>query len=126
VGEQDNRATIERLAKALSEGDLELFHAQFREDSIIEYAQSGERVAGAENRQALYGAFPSLPKVAPIRILTCGDLGVLEAKLDYGDDVAWLAVFILEFRDGKIAKETTYWTQPFEAPEWRSAWVERT
>ena len=34
-------------------------------------------------------------------------------------------VFIFEMRDGKIAKETDYWPQSFETPEWRAQWVER-
>jgi ketosteroid isomerase-like protein len=126
VSEAENRATIERLGKALSEGDLNLFHQQFTDDSVMHYAQSGERIVGAENRRGIYGAFPSLPKVSPRHISMSGDLGVLEAQLDYGDGTDWRAVFIFEFRDGKIAKETAYWTQPFEAPEWRSAWVEPT
>ena len=27
--------------------------------------------------------------------------------------------------DGRIWRETTYWAEPFEAPDWRSPWVER-
>ena len=34
-------------------------------------------------------------------------------------------MFIFELRDGRIAKETAYWSLPFEAPEWREQWVER-
>jgi hypothetical protein len=33
---------------------------------------------------------------------------------------------IVEFRDGQIAKQTDYFATPFEAPAWRSQWVERT
>jgi hypothetical protein len=28
-------------------------------------------------------------------------------------------------RDGRIARETAYWSKPFPAPEWRAPWVER-
>jgi hypothetical protein len=28
-------------------------------------------------------------------------------------------------RNGRIAREIAYWSKPFPAPEWRSAWVER-
>jgi hypothetical protein len=31
----------------------------------------------------------------------------------------------VEFRDGKIARETRYYSAPFEAPEWRARFVER-
>jgi hypothetical protein len=28
-------------------------------------------------------------------------------------------------RDGKIWRDTRYYAEPFEAPEWRAQWVER-
>jgi hypothetical protein len=34
-------------------------------------------------------------------------------------------VSVLELRDGKVVKETDYYAQPFQAPEWRAHWVER-
>ena len=125
MGEQENRQTVERVVQALNERDLELFHGQFHEDAVMEYPQSGERIAGGENRRAVYGAFPSLPTVSPRRIHAAGDLVVVEASLDYGDGATWLAVFVFELRDGKIAHETAYWPQPFEAARWRAEWVER-
>ncbi|BCW68371.1 hypothetical protein NicSoilB4_31340 [Arthrobacter sp. NicSoilB4] len=50
---------------------------------------------------------------------------VLEASLDY-DGPKYETVFIFEFRDGKIATETAYWSEAFEAPAWRAQWVEKT
>jgi hypothetical protein len=34
-------------------------------------------------------------------------------------------VSIMEFRDGKVAHETQYFGDPFDAPAWRAQWVER-
>ena len=34
-------------------------------------------------------------------------------------------VSIMELRDGKVARETHYFADPFEPPEWRARWVER-
>jgi hypothetical protein len=31
----------------------------------------------------------------------------------------------MEFRDGKVARETQYFADPFEAAAWRAQWVER-
>jgi hypothetical protein len=61
----------------------------------------------------------------PREIRVSGDLVVVEANLDYGDGTPWQAVFVFELRDGKIARETAYWPQPFEAADWRAQWVER-
>jgi hypothetical protein len=124
VTDTPNREAVERVIEALNTRDLDLFHAQFHDDSVIEYPQSGERIVGAENRRAVYGAFPGLPKVTPREIHVGGDLVVVEAQLDYGDGAEWQAVFLFELRDGKIARETAYWPQPFEAADWRAAWVE--
>jgi len=30
----------------------------------------------------------------------------------------------MEFRDGKVVHETQYFADPFEAPAWRSQWVQ--
>jgi len=123
MGEQQNRETVERLIEALNTRDLERFDAQFHEDSVLEYPQSGERVLGGDNRRAVYAAFPALPQVAPRRLVVDGDLAVLEATLDYGEGTDWQAVFVFDLRDGRIAKETAYWAQPFEAADWRAQWV---
>jgi hypothetical protein len=32
---------------------------------------------------------------------------------------------IVEFEDGKIKRDSGYFAEPFEAPEWRAKWVER-
>ena len=125
MGQQENRQTVERLVEALNTGDLELFDAQFHEDSVLEYPQSGERVVGGDNRRAVYAAFPTLPHVSPRRLVVDGDLAVLEATLDYAEGTDWRAVFVFELRDGRIARETAYWAQPFDAADWRVQWVER-
>jgi ketosteroid isomerase-like protein len=124
MGEDQNRETIERLIQCLNDRKVELMDELFHDDAVMDWPQSGERVVGADNRRAVYGAFPLLPTITPRRMLAAGDLVVAEASLDYEGPV-YNAVFIFELRDGKIAKETAYWAEPFEAPEWRAEWVER-
>jgi len=34
-------------------------------------------------------------------------------------------VSIMEFRNGKVVRETQYFADPFEAPAWRSQWVQQ-
>ena len=31
----------------------------------------------------------------------------------------------MEFRNGKVVRETQYFADPFEAPAWRSQWVQQ-
>ena len=120
--EAANRRAVERLFQALIDQDLKGFHRRFQEDSVIEFPQSGERIVGGERRRAVYRSFPGRPSVR--RIVTGGDLAVVEADVDYGDGVDWRAVFIFELHDAKIAKLTAYWTQPFAPAESRAASVE--
>ena len=119
------RETVEALIATLNAGDVDGMDAVFHEDAVMEWPQSGERVVGGDNRRGIYRSFPQLPKISPRRIVGEGDIWVAEATLDYGDGAEYQTVFVFELRDGKIAKETAYWSQPFPAPEWRAAWVER-
>ncbi len=48
----------------------------------------------------------------------------MEAKSDYGGSISNV-VNVIELRDGKILRETRYYSDPFEAPAWRAQWVER-
>ncbi len=120
-----NEKVIERLIKCINEKKVEVMDELFHDDAVMDWPQSGERIVGAANRRAIYGAFPALPTITPRRMVSEGDLVAAEASLDYGGPSPYKAVFIFEFRDGKIAKETAYWSEPFEAPDWRSQWVEK-
>ena len=122
---RENEKVIERLIKCINEKKVEVMDELFRDDAVMDWPQSGERIVGAANRRAIYGAFPALPTITPRRMVSEGELVVAEASLDYGGPSPYKAVFIFEFKDGKIAKETAYWSEPFPAPEWRAQWVEK-
>jgi hypothetical protein len=34
-------------------------------------------------------------------------------------------MLIVELKDRKMRRDTRYYAEPFEAPEWRAKWVER-
>jgi hypothetical protein len=54
-----------------------------------------------------------------------GNLWVTEYTITYQGQPAY-TVSIMEFRDGKVVHETRYFSEPFDAPAWRSPWVQRT
>ena len=118
-----NQRVVERLVAGINSRDLKVMDEIFWNDAVMDWPQSGERVAGAVNRREIYSRFPTLPHITPRRYLAEGHVVVLEARMDYSGPV-YDAVFIFEFRDGKIARETAYWSEPFEAPAWRAEWVE--
>ena len=51
-------------------------------------------------------------------------MGVIEGVNDYDGDV-WNVVLILELnRDGMILRDTRYYGERSDPPDWRSGWVE--
>ncbi|HEV3235747.1 MAG TPA: hypothetical protein VGZ25_02090 [Gemmataceae bacterium] len=58
------------------------------------------------------------------RIVGINDLWVTEYVINYGTTVVQ-TVSIMEFQNGKVIHETQYFAEPFEAPAWRSQWVEK-
>ena len=59
------------------------------------------------------------------RVLVKEGLWVVEAVIDYDDGRVFDVVVISELKDGKMWRDRWYFAEPFEAPEWRSQWVER-
>lgn len=45
--------------------------------------------------------------------------------MDYPNGDGYQMIAIIELRHGKIAKTTTWYPAPFEAPAWRAPYVER-
>jgi SnoaL-like protein len=123
MDDQQIRATlIDLLTNLDPDVEYELRHENF----VAEMPQSSERIRGRDNMRAMQRAFP--PDHAPTfrvrRITGADDVWTVEATGDYGGEI-YLVVAIIEFRDGKIIRETRYYPQPFEPPPWRSQWVER-
>jgi hypothetical protein len=67
---------------------------------------------------------PGKKRFAVRRIIGGGDLWITEFILTYDDKPSY-TVSIMEFRDGKSARETQYFADPFVAPAQRARWVER-
>jgi hypothetical protein len=111
--------------QASAAGDVEAEHDIYDESAICDYPQSGERILGRRNLQALRSHHPGKPSGFKVRrILGKGDLWITEYTITYQGRPAY-TVSIMEFRDGKVVHETQYFADPFDAPEWRTQWVQR-
>jgi ketosteroid isomerase-like protein len=122
---QSIRTAIERHWSASAAGDLDAEHDIYRDDAVCEYPQSGEVIHGRDNLQALRSHHPGRPSGFTVRrIVGEGPLWVSEYVITYqGKPVH--TVSIMEFRDGKVSRETQYFADPFDAPAWRATWVGR-
>jgi len=106
-------------------GDINAEHDIYDDKVICDYPQSGERIIGRNNLQALRGHHPGKPSGFRVkRILGENDLWITEYMITYKEQQAF-TISIMEFRDGKVVHETQYFADAFEAPAWRSGWVER-
>jgi hypothetical protein len=79
-------------------------HEKYREDAVLEFPQSGERFVGVENFREWRSSYPASTVVEFREVRGEGDHSVVE------------------LRDEKIARESIYVTEPWEAPEWRARW----
>ena len=124
MSEQDIHAALDKHWAASDANDFETEHAIYHEDAVLEYPQSGERINGRRNIQTTRTRQPNRKRFDVRRILGRGDLWITEFILTYDGKPSY-TVSIMEFRDGKVARETQYFADPFVAPAWRAQWVER-
>jgi hypothetical protein len=118
------RKALDAHWRASADGDLDAEHDIYDDAAICDYPQSGERIVGRANLQALRGHHPGKPSGFEVRrIVGSGPLWVTEYRISYQGS-ATHTVSIMEFRDGKVVHETQYFADPFEAPAWRSQWVQ--
>src|SRR5580698_359839 len=110
------------VASDASEFDIE--HDIYRDDAVLEYPQSGERIRGRHNIQASRTAQPNRKRFTVRRIVGTGNLWVTEFILTYDGQPSW-TVSVMEFLDGKVARETQYFGDAFEPGPSRVQWVER-
>jgi hypothetical protein len=123
--EKQVREALDAHWRASAVGDADAEHDIYDDDAVCDYPQSGERILGRRNLQALRSHHPGKPSGFKVsRILGRGDLWVTEYTIDYQGRAAF-TVSIMEFRNGKVAHETQYFADSFEAPEWRREWVTR-
>ena len=91
---------------------------------MFEYPQSGERIKGRHNIQASRTAQPNRKRFTVRRIVGAGGLWVTEFVLTYDGKPSY-TVSIMEFQDGRVARETQYFADPFTPGPSRTQWVEK-
>ncbi|SAL53561.1 hypothetical protein AWB73_05761 [Caballeronia turbans] len=126
MDEEKIREALNLHWQASAAGDLDTEHDIYDDDAICDYPQSGERILGRKNLQALRSHHPGKPAGFDVRrILGEGSLWITEYSITYNGHAAY-TVSIMEFCNGKVLHETQYFSDPFEAPAWRSQWVQQT
>jgi len=120
----DNRQLLERLWSPDSQLVLsaEAEHEMRTEDYVLEMPQSGERIVGRDTMRAMQQEYPNPPSIQILRITGSGDHFVVLGRSDYSGDIYYVAN-VVEFRDGRIARETRIYGAPFDPPAWRAKYA---
>jgi len=121
--DQEIRVALDRHWAASDVNDFEAEHQIYHEDAVLEYPQSGERIRGRRNIQYSRAAQPNQKRFTVRRIVGADDLWITEYVLTY-DGQPSFTVSIMEFVDGKVMRETQYFSDPFAPGPSRAQWVE--
>jgi hypothetical protein len=124
----DDQATLSALHRHWDASDanqFEIEHDIYRDDAVLFYPQSGERIRGRRNIQQSRVVQPNRKRFSVRRIVGGGDLWVTEFILSY-DGIPSYAVSIMEFRDALVAHETQYFADRFDPAPSRAHLVEKT
>src|SRR5262252_11076448 len=122
--DQNIRAALDHHWAASDANNFEAEHEIYHDDAVLEYPQSGERIRGRHAIQASRFVQPNKKRFTVRRILGGADLWITELVLTYDGRPSY-TVSIMEFRDGKVSRETQYFSDPFEPAPSRLQWVER-
>ena len=117
MNEQEVREVFERLERLGASTAYEV-----HPDYALEMPQSDERIRPRQpaGRQHAYPNPPTIQRSRWSAPATCG----WSRPNDYGGGQLYHVIDIVEYRDGKIWRETRYYAEPFQAPQWRTQWVE--
>jgi len=124
MNDDNLRAALQRHWAASDANDFATEHQIYREDAVLEYPQSGERIRGRHGIQESRAAQPSKKRFTVRRMLGAGDLWISELILTY-DGRPFYVVSIMEFEGGEVVRETQYFGEAFEPGPSRAQWVER-
>jgi len=146
MAQPSNREIVEEFVRAIEAKDIDAQMALMADDYVDEMPQSGERTRGRDNYRKIFDEYPGgigtttaegrriigsedrwvmTPAFHTLRIEGSGDTYTYVATVHYADGGVWQIISIVQLRDGKLARSTTWYAAPFEAPDWRAAFVER-
>src|ERR1700689_575621 len=112
MNDDEVRAAIQNHWAASDANDFAAEHRIYREDAVLEYPQSGERIRTRDNIQAARAAQPNTKRFTVRRIQGGGELWISELVLTYDAD-PYYVVSIMEFDAGQVVRETQYFGEAF-------------
>ena len=122
MDQESARAALQHYFDCSAAGDEDRAHEIYLDEAVLEFPQSGERFEGVPNFREWRRNYPADVDLEIRRVRGGGNVYTAEVAVRY-DGGPWnYGVSIHEFRGDRIAAETIYYAEPFEAPEWRAQW----
>ncbi len=143
----EKHQVAERYAKALHDRDLVAIDGLLHTDIVARYPQSGEVFSGRDNYLRMLAEYPmglpvgdvtsvkgesttvvlprTLPFGSPSVTVYGGDQFVIEGVATYPDGSVFNMVILIRLQGGLVIEETSYFAEPFEAPEWRRPFLDQ-
>jgi hypothetical protein len=118
------RAALNQHWSASDAGDFETEHRIYREDAVLDYPQSGERIRGRTNIRITRELQANKKRFTIQRIIGSGNLWITQYILAYDAKPSY-TVSIMEFGGDEVIRETRYFSDPFEPAASRAPYVER-
>ncbi len=106
--------------------DIDRAHELYHDDAVLEFPQSGERFEGTDAFTEWRRQYPAQVRYRMRRVTVREDLAVVEVSASYDGGPWQFGVQILDFRNGKIARERIYVMAGWDAPPWRASWRSAT
>jgi ketosteroid isomerase-like protein len=121
-----NRRLIEQFWAAMASNDFEAAGQLLHDEFVLEWPQSGERIRGRRNFARINAEYPAAGRWSfTVHRIVADDQGAVSDVSVTDGAIRGRAITFSEVRDGRIIRQTEFWPDPFAAPEWRAAWVER-
>lgn len=120
----EHSAVLTRYLDAILAQDADALSGVLAPDVVEVFPQSGERIRGAADVAEMLRRAPDPPTLlaGPFQTSCRDDLVLAEAKFDYGGR-PWWYIDRFEIRGDRIRRMTSYFGEPFEAPDWRRPFV---
>ena len=114
MDDREIRAALDRHWAASDANDLEAEHEIYRDEAVLEYPQSGERIRGRRNILSSRAAQPNRKRFTVRRIIGAGDLWITEYVLSYDGRPSY-TVSIMEFQGGQGRARDPVFRRPVPA-----------
>ncbi len=116
------RAALDHYLSHSAAGEEEKAHDIYLEDAVLEFPQSGERFEGVANFLPWRSGYPAKVDYEVRRLRGSGDVWVADLLVRYDGGPWSQAIDVLEFRGEKVAAESIYVFDGWDAPDWRAQW----